>query len=117
MARSTSPPLHALPPPPDVESTSTDGPVLFMAQGFGREIACIGANPAGEINPQPWGKVRRACWRCTLFPGGLLFRADSIARARIALLYRIADWHDLSGGAYAQQAKRIRMQADEMRLR
>lgn len=107
-ARSLSP----FPHPPDIERIEIEsGPVRFRAQPFGREVACIGSNPVGSIEPAPWGRMTRASFRCSLFEGGI-GRADSIAKAKIALLHRIADWHDLAGPLYAELAMLIRLQAD-----
>lgn len=105
--------VHGQPDDPgaDVESI---GVVRFVPQGFGREIASIGSNPVGSIEATDWGKLKRATWRCGLFEGALCSRADTTTKAKVALLHRIADWHDLAGPAYAPLAHVIRLQADAL---
>lgn len=88
--------------------------VRFIVKEFGREIAAIGNNPVGSIEPTDWGKLKRATWRCGLFEGALCARADSNLKAKVALLHRIADWHDLAGPLYATHARLIRLQAEEI---
>jgi hypothetical protein len=92
----------------------TIGVVRFVPQDFGREYACIGDNPVGFVEPIRWGRLQRFAYRTTLFEAPLQFKADSVVRAKVALLHRIADWHDLAGPLYAEHARLIRLQADEI---
>lgn len=103
-----------LPPPPDIEPLPTEGFVRFLPYGLGREIAAIGGNVVGSVEPQHWGRMPRTAWRCNLFDDSPASRADNAVKARIALLRRIADWHDLAGPLYAAAAREIRRQADGM---
>jgi hypothetical protein len=105
---------HApFPPPPDIEPTDTAGVVTFREHALGRITAHIGHNMVGYIEPHVSMRMRRAAFRCTLDDGQRLGRADTMDKARVALLHAVADWHDAAGQAYAALAHAIRMQAEE----
>ena len=107
--------LHRQPDDPGTaHRDSIDGPVRFIPQAFGREIAAIGSNPVGSIELQNWGRLHRATWCCFLFDGAISSRADTADKAKAALLRKIADWHDLAGTLYAEHARLIRLQAEEI---
>ncbi len=108
--------LHAPLRQPDDPGTHGEpacGPVHFVTQPFGREVAMIGDNPVGSVEPINWGRMTRASYSCSLFQAPLTFQCDTIIKAKIKLLHRIADWHDLAGPLYREHARRIRWQTEE----
>lgn len=96
--------------------TALDDPIItFTHEPSGREVARIGRNVVGYVMPYVGGKTVVALSRCLLFDNEIQPKpAQSYDRAKVNLLRRIADWHDLSGGPYRDLADRIREQAAQI---
>jgi hypothetical protein len=87
-------------------------PITFT-QKAGSEIAMLGRLEVGVVTIYPRSARIQAIWTCFMFPTERAASnpARTMKDARRALIARIADWHDLAGAAYADQARALRLQA------
>jgi hypothetical protein len=91
--------------------------ITFTRQPSGQEIATLGKAEVGIVLPYPAGRRVGAMWRCFLFVGDRQSPngASTIHHAKRQLILRVADWHDLAGGAHAALAEDFRAQAAALR--